>query len=428
MMKSILVLAFFVALGISASAQQLKVTDFHDDPFDNAAVKFEKKDANKEACALVIVQIAVPNVTFQGDVVAVEQKEGEYWVYMNNGATWLEIKAPGFVSPKFDIQEKYPKGLVSRTTYKLVVQKPTTGTGPTGTLVVETNVQEADFYVDGSKLATGAPPYKVKVSDGKHTITLKAKGYNDESTPVDVKVGQTVNYRVNMKAEGSFSLDGIGYEMVRIEAGTFMMGARRLPNAVSTASLDMPQHQVTLRGYAIGKTEVSQALWEAVMGSNPSIHQGRTLPVENVSWDDCQEFIRRLNERCATHFRLPTEAEWEFAANCRDSNLSDTYSGESGPENVSNMSGQTIDCGSKKASRIGLQDMNGNVAEWCQDYLDRYPTANVTNPTGPEKGFVRVVRGGSYQDRGLMLRNNHRYYMSQDETSPTVGLRLAQEL
>ncbi|MBQ7572276.1 MAG: SUMF1/EgtB/PvdO family nonheme iron enzyme [Bacteroidaceae bacterium] len=410
-------------------AQQLVVTSFDADPSEILAVSHPRKDANKQICPLVVVRITVPDVTFEGDIVGeVEQHNGDYWVYMCNEAKWLEIKAKGFIPPKFNIRDKFPQGLASKTTYKLVVQKPATGNEPTGTLVVNTNVGEADLYLDGTKQATGAPPFKVKTTDGKHTLTLKARGYNDETAQVDARVGQTMTYRVNMKAEGSFSLDGIGYEMVRIEQGSFMMGARRLPNALSTASLDMPQHQVTLRGYAIGKTEVPQALWQAVMGSNPSIHKGATLPVENVSWDDCQEFIRRLNERCNTRFRLPTEAEWEFAANCRDSNLSDTYSGEPSPDNVANMSGQTIDCGSRKASRIGLQDMNGNVAEWCQDYLDRYPADNVANPLGPETGYVRIVRGGSYQDRGLMLRNNHRHYMSPDETAPTVGLRLAQDL
>lgn len=429
MMKRILVfLTFLSAVVITANAQQLVVAEFKDDPFDNAAVKFEKKDGNKESCALVIVQITLPGVTFEGDVVEVEEKDGDYWVYMNNEATWLEVKAKGYISPKFDIKEKFPQGLSGKMTYRLVIDKPVTGNEPKGTIVVQSNAADIDFYVDGVKHLSGAPPFKYSGSEGKHRITLKAKGYNDESIDVEIKLGQTRNHRINMKAEGSFTLNGISYEMVRIEKGTFLMGSRQNNNSYSTFSMDKPAHQVSLKGYAIGKTEVPQALWEAVMGSNPSIHRGANLPVENVSWDDCQLFIQKLNSQCGTNFRLPTEAEWEYAADCCNGALSDTYSGSSRLVSVANVGGETIDCGSKLPSDIGLHDMTGNVAEWCQDYFGRYTSANAVNPGGPEKGFQRVVRGGSYKDSPDLLRNSHRQHMKQEDSSGHVGLRLAQDL
>ena len=164
------------------------------------------------------------------------------------------------------------------------------------------------------------------------------------------------------------------------------------------------------------------------MGSNPSIHRGANLPVENVSWDDCQLFIQKLNSQCGTNFRLPTEAEWEYAADCCNGALSDTYSGSSRLVSVANVGGETIDCGSKLPSDIGLHDMTGNVAEWCQDYFGRYTSANAVNPGGPEKGFQRVVRGGSYKDSSDLLRNSHRQHMKQEDSSGHVGLRLAQDL
>lgn len=418
----------FLSVTMVAQAQQLTVTDFYDDPLDNAAVKYEKKDANKESCALVIVQISVSDVTFEGDIVAIEQKDGEYWIYMNNGATWLEVKAKGFISPNFEITNKFPQGLTGKITYRLSVEKPYTGDEPKGTFVIASNIREADFYVDGIKQISGPPPFRYSGGEGKHKVTLKATGYNEETAEFEIKLGQTLNYRLNLKAEGSFSLDGVSYEMVRIEKGSYFMGSKADNNKYSTFSMDKPSHKVTLKAYAIGKTEVTQALWEKVMGSNPSINKGPNKPVENVTWDDCQEFIQRLNEKCGTNFRLPTEAEWEYAATgCNDANA-DSYAGGNNLSSVANVGAATIDCGSLQPNVIGLYDMTGNVAEWCQDYIARYSNVPQTNPCNDNKGFQRVVRGGSYKDNKFILRNSHRWHMRQEDSAPTVGLRLAQDI
>lgn len=427
MKKIITLLVLFLSIATILPAQRLTVTDFHDDPLDNAAVKFEKKDANNESCALVIVQISVANASFEGDIVAIEQKDGDYWVYMNNGATWLEIKAKGYISPEFDIKDKFPKGLTGKITYRLSVEKPYTGDEPKGTIVVASNIREADFYVDGTKQISGPPPFTYSGGEGKHKITIKAAGYNEESAEFEVKLGQTIDYRLNLKAEGSFSLDGISYEMVRIEKGTFYMGAKA-NNKFSTFSMDKPSHQVTLKAYAIGKTEVPQALWEKIMGSNPSINKGPSKPVENVTWEECQEFILRLNQKCGTHFRLPTEAEWEFAAiDCNSSNV-DSYAGGKELNKVANVGDATIDCGSLQPNALGIYDMTGNVAEWCQDYIVRYSPGSETNPCHDHKGFQRVVRGGSYKDNEYCLRNSHRGHLRQEDSAPTIGLRLAQDI
>lgn len=415
-------------LATVTKAQRLTVTDFHDDPLDNAAVKFEKKDANHESCALVIVQIALAEVTFEGDIVATEQKDGDYWVYMNNGATWLEIKAKGYLSPKFDIKDKFPKGLTGKVTYRVTVEKPDTGDAPKGTLQIMSNVDEADFYVDGTKMSSGRPPFTYNGGEGKHRVTIKAAGYNDESADFEIKLGQTLSHRLDLKAEGSISVDGISYEMVRIEKGSFQMGSKAKDNALSTFSMSKPAHQVTLKGYAIGKTEVTQALWEKVMGSNPSENKSPGKPVENVTWEDCQEFIKSLNQMCGTNFRLPTEAEWEYAATCRNGNNADTYSGDGELRRVANTGGKTIDCGSLAPNALGLHDMTGNVAEWCQDYIVRYSTESRVNPCNDDKGFQRVVRGGSCKDSEHFLRSSHRGHMRQDDSSPMVGLRLAQDI
>ena len=405
-------------------AQQLTVKSFEADPTDNAAVKFEKKDGNKESCALVIVQIALGGVTFEGDVVAVEQKDGDYWVYMNNEATWLEVKAKGYLSPKFDIKDKYPEGLTGKTTYRLVIEKPSTGDEPKGTIIVSSNVSDGDFYVDGVKQVSGAPPYQYSGGEGLHKVTIKAPGYNDETAEFEIKLGKTLKYQLKMKAEGSFQLDGVSYEMVNIDGvGSFLMG--------SAESLDKTYMVTGLRSYKIGKTEVTQALWKAVMGSNPSIHQGENLPVENVSWEDCQVFIQKLNERSGMHFRLPTEAEWEYAARCGGRYKPEDFSGDGSLSDVAHVGGQTIDVGSKRPNAWGLYDMSGNVAEWCEDWWESYSSKKYSTGAN-KKSFFKIVRGGSYSDSDKIARDNLRCYyrgkQKPENTKPSVGLRLAQDL
>lgn len=419
-MKRILVILFTLLNCGYGSAQQLIVKSFSAE-VDNAAIKFEKKDSNNESCALVIVQIALPNVTFDGDIVEVEQKEGEYWVYMMNEAGWLDIKARGYVSPDFDIKEKFPRGLSGKTTYKLVIDRPMTGNEPKGTLVVSSNVADADFYVDGIKQLSGAPPFKYDGSEGMHKITLKSKGYNDESAEFEIKLGQTLKYQVKMKAEGSFQLNGISYEMVNINGTpSFLLG--------SANSIDKTYKYVGLRSYKIGKTEVTQALWKAVMNSNPSLHQGDNLPVENVSWEDCQEFIRLLNERCGTHFRLPTEVEWEYAARSGGINTAEDFAGSKSISDVANVTGQTIDVASKRPNGFGLYDMSGNVAEWCEDWWESY-TSKATTKTRNKTSFFKIIRGGSYADGASRdkLRCYYRGKQKPENAQPTIGLRLAQD-
>lgn len=419
MRRLFFILAFLLSCG-SIGAQQLIVKSFEADPFDNAAIKFEKKDGNNESCPLVIVQIALADVTFDGYVVEVEQKDGEYWVYMSNGAKWLEVKAKGYISPEFDIADKFPQGLAGKTTYKLIIDKPVTGNEPKGTIVVSSNVADADFYVDGVKQLSGAPPYKYSGGEGMHKITLKAKGYNDESAEFEIKLGQTLKYQVQMKAEGSFQLDGVSYEMVNINAApSFLLG--------SASSIDKTYKHVGLRSYKIGKTEVTQALWKAVMNSNPSIHQGDNLPVENVSWEDCQEFIRLLNEKCGTHFRLPTEVEWEYAARSGGVNAAEDFAGSKTLSDVANVSGQTIDVASKKPNGFGLYDMTGNVAEWCEDWWESY--ASKGKSQGNKTSFFKIVRGGSYADGANRdkLRCYYRGKQKPENAQQTIGLRLAQD-
>ena len=186
--------------------------------------------------------------------------------------------------------------------------------------------------------------------------------------------------------------------MVWIKPGTFEMGS---PSSEEGRDDDERQHRVTLtKGFWMGKYEVTQAQWQAVMGSDPSRFKGSNLPVEQVSWNDCQEFIRKLNAKGQGTFRLPTEAEWEYA--CRAGSRtrfcfgdSDSDLGEYGWYG-SNWGGTTHSGGQKRPNAWGLYDIHGNVWEWCQDWYGDYPSGNVTDPRGPGTGTYRVVRGGGW--------------------------------
>ena len=207
---------------------------------------------------------------------------------------------------------------------------------------------------------------------------------------------------VSFAQNKTFTVNGVSFTMVEVKGGTFTMGATR--EQVSDANEDeKPSHQVTLSPYYIGQTEVTQALWQAVMGSNPSYFTRENgyktdlqRPVENVSWDDCQAFINRLNSLTGQNFKLPTEAQWEFAARGGNKSRGYKYSGSNEFYDVTNhLVSETVKVGTMRANELGLYDMSGNVWEWCQDwYGDYYYSDSHTDPIGPDTGTRRVYRGG----------------------------------
>ena len=242
--------------------------------------------------------------------------------------------------------------------------------------------------------------------------------------------GENICFKVEANS-GRFSVNGVSFEMVRVEGGTFRMGATSEQGS-DVWDNEKPVHSVTLSGYYIGKTEVTQALWKAVMGSNPSKFIGDNLPVEMVSWDDCQEFIRELNALTGQNFRLPTEAEWEFA--CRGGNNSRgyKYSGSNNLGSVAwydgNSGNKTHPVGTKAPNELGIYDMCGNVWEWCADWYGDYSSGAQTNPTGPYGGSNRVYRGGSWNyDVGRCRSSNRDFYYPWIRDI-ILGLRLALSL
>ena len=225
----------------------------------------------------------------------------------------------------------------------------------------------------------------------------------------------------------TFTVNGVSFEMVTVKGGTFTMGASQEQGS-DADSKAKPAHQVTLSTYSIGQTEVTQALWEALMGSNPIHFLGDNLPVKGVSWEDCQEFIRRLNNITGKHFRLPTEAEWEYAARGGIKSHGYKYSGSNTIDNVAwydgNSNGKLYPVKSKSPNELGLYDMSGNVWEWCCDWYDNYGSASQTNPMGPSSGSNRVFRGGSWSDNEKSCLVSYRYGSTPSYRDYSIGFRL----
>ena len=230
-------------------------------------------------------------------------------------------------------------------------------------------------------------------------------------------------------------MNGVEFKMIKVEGGTFSMGATSEQSSDEFDN-EKPVHSVTLSDYYMGETEVTQELWVAVMGSNPSWFQGdNQRPVESVSWNDCQEFIKELNRLTRKKFRLPTESEWEYAA--RGGKYSKDYvykySGSNNADEVAwyddnsgrTNSGRTYPVKTKKANKLGLYDMSGNVWEWCNDRYGDYQSNSQTNPTGPSEGKYCVIRGGGWNYFDRYVRVSYRDNGTPGSRTFNGGLRLA---
>jgi formylglycine-generating enzyme required for sulfatase activity len=241
----------------------------------------------------------------------------------------------------------------------------------------------------------------------------------------------------------NFTVNGVTFTMVAVKGGTFTMGMTAEQGS-DDFIYEQPAHKVTLSSYCIGQTEVTQALWQAVMGSNPSYFSSRNnydtnlqRPVESVSWDDCQTFITKLNQLTGRTFRLPTEAEWEFAARGGNKSHGYTYSGSNNPDDVAwysifsqtqtngNVEYGTQTVATKAPNELGLYDMSGNVCEWCQDWFGTYSSDAQTNPVGPSTSWGRVLRGGDWYYDARSCNVLRRRGLIPNNTGNNLGLRLA---
>lgn len=233
-------------------------------------------------------------------------------------------------------------------------------------------------------------------------------------------------YSTEYLSDETITVNGVSFVMKGVQGGVFTMGATSEQG--SDAYDEKPKHRVAISSFRIGQTEVTQRLWQAVMGNNPSYFKGDNRPVENVSWSDCQTFIRKLNQMTGRNFRLPTEAEWEYAARGGNRSKSYKYAGSNNIGSVAwyegNSGSQTHNVGTKQPNELGIYDMSGNVCEWCQDRYGSYSSAAQTNPSGPSSGSARVIRGGGWNDSARRCRSSLRDYYTPVSRYYYPGLRL----
>ena len=251
----------------------------------------------------------------------------------------------------------------------------------------------------------------------------EAKRKDSEDTLIVSIQSESLDSRVETNRK-TIAVNGVSFKMVRVEGGSFMMGATSEQGDDAYDS-EKPAHQVIISSFSIGETEVTQELWEAVMGSNPSNFKGAKRPVEQVSWNDCQTFISKLNTATGKSFRLPTEAEWEFAARGGRHGRGYKYSGSSKIDDVAwYWNNWTYKVATKQSNELGLYDMSGNVYEWCSDWYGSYSRFSPINPKGLSSGQLRVCRGGSWGRSATSCRVSCRGFNFPDDRCSNLGLRL----
>ena len=299
----------------------------------------------------------------------------------------------------------------------------------TGSLSVISQPLGATIYVDNQEY--GQTPRNLKdLLIGMHSLKLTHAGYEDQTVQVEVKENNLTEANIEMSLlpqhpnEQEFTVNGVKFKMIKVEAGTFQMGS------TSGDSDEKPVHSVTLtHDYYMGETEVTQELWQAVMGNNPSNFKGSNLPVETVSYQDVEKFLTKLNKLTGKNFRFPTEAEWEYAAKGGNKSQGYTYAGSNTIGDVAwywdNSDRKTHPVAQKQPNELGLYDMSGNVWEWCYDWKGSYPSGAQTDPTGASSGSSRVGRGGSWNLDAAGCRAANRDSSTPSYRYDNLGFRLA---
>lgn len=282
------------------------------------------------------------------------------------------------------------------------------------------------IIVDGKKL--GTTPLTAVVGIGHHSVSAMRGGDIIDVRDLDITSAGAPLTMAFRDFNQTFTVNGVQFTMVEVKGGTFTMGATSEQGSDAWDE-EKPAHEVTLSDYYIGQTEVTQALWEAVMGSNPSDSKGGNLPVERVSWDDCQVFIQKLNQLTGKQFRLPTEAEWEYAARGGRKSRGYKYAGGNNIDSVAwcdgNSGNETHPVATKQANELGIYDMSGNVLEWCSDWCGDYTSSSQSDPQGSSSGSFRVIRGGCYYNFARNCRVSYRISNTLDYRSGYLGLRLS---
>ena len=420
---------------IVMQAQNLAVQSFRTDETDLTANTAGTTviDQNGNKCALIKVETTLKGFTFDAGtlgVVKTENHVGEVWVYVPEGVKRLSI----FHEDYMPIRD-YDLGMMLRRarTYVLRLsasQQQAAEEAPTSQFVIfQVSPANATIELNGEILPVHNGSATKMMPFGSYDYRVQAPDYMPQAGKVVVDDPQQPHVvSALLKREGEDRLVTVGsvtFTMIPVKGGTFQMGATKEQTGEARKD-EKPVHTVTLDNFQIGETEVSQALWREVMGSNPSTYKGNDLPVTNVTWEDCQEFIKKLNERTGKQFRLPTEAEWEFAARGGTASKGYMFSGSDEVRSVANRDRHNgpYAIKSKDPNELGIYDMSGNVNEWCQDWFGDYTADPQTNPQGPATGKEHVYRGGSWWYYGMSCRVSRRNSGVKDVRG-VIGLRLA---
>ena len=459
-MRNILLSFFLLFTAISSAlAQELTVKSFKLASSDLTAQTQPRKDTNNYNCAVVKVLFVGDIIDFGGNIVKpVVKYTNETWVYMPQRSRQLKITTKDYLPLMVTFEDYGVDKLESNRTYVLTLLGNSQQQAQlTQTLSIRYSPSSATVLVDNKMVKGTNGMVQTTLPVGQHSFVVACDGYESEEGTVKLKASTPSNLQITLTKEATaiqqstisqpvvaqqpvvqapianrdhISIpvkDGISIDMVRVEAGTFTMGATS--EMKDSYDSEKPAHQVTLTNdYYIGKYEVTQALWQAVMGNNPSEFKGDNLPVENVSWKDCQEFLSKLNNTTGKTFRLPTEAEWEYAARGGKKNRGYLYSGSNNISDVAwysdNSDNKTHAVGSKQANELGIYDMSGNVYEWCQDRKGSYSSSSQVNPTGAASGSSRVRRGGYWTSSARYCRSSDRSSSSPGYRDFDLGLRL----
>ena len=459
-MRNILLSFFLLFTAISSAlAQELTVKSFKLAPSDLTAQTQPRKDLNNRNCAVVKVQFVGELTNIEGNVVMpLVKRNNETWVYMPQNTRQMKVITKNYLPLMVTFADYDVEKLESNRTYVLtLLDSSQQQAQQTQTLTIRYTPSSATVLVDNKMVKGMNGMARTTLPVGQHSFVVACDGYESEEGTVKIKASAPSNLQITLTKEAmatqstvsqpavaqqhvvqptvtssdNISIpvkDGVSIDMVRVEAGTFTMGAT--PEMEIYFDWERPTHQVTLTNdYYIGKYEVTQALWQAVMNSNPSNIKGDNLPVEQVSWNDCHEFISKLNSITGKKFRLPTEAEWEYAARGGRKSQAYQYCGSNNISDVAwywdNNTGMTHPVGEKLPNELGIYDMSGNVLEWCQDLYGAYVSSSQINPKGAVSGTDRVFRSGGWNGVASSCRLSCRSGFAPNVRCNYLGLRLA---
>ena len=459
-MRNILLSFFLLFMAISSAlAQELTVKSFKLASSDLTAQTQPRKDLNNRNCAVVKVQFVGELTNIEGNVIMpLVKRNNETWVYMPQNTRQMKVITKNYLPLMVTFADYGIDRLESNRTYVLTLLGGSQQQSQQSqTLTIRYSPSSATVLVDNKMVKGMNGVAKTTLPVGQHSYIVFCDGYDSEEGTVKLKASTPSNLQITLSKEAMATQqnfvtqptvvqqpvmqtpvtnsdnitipvkDGISIDMVRVEAGMFTMGAT--PEMENPFDSESAPQVILTNDYFIGKYEVTQALWKVVMGKNPSNFKGDNLPVESVSWDDCQKFISKLNSMTGKTFRLPTEAEWEYAARGGKKSKGCQYSGSNNLSDVAwysdNSGGKTHAVGTKQANELGIYDMTGNVREWCQDWYERYNCSLQINPTGAKNGSKRVIRGGSWNGTAMNCCSSYRDSGTPVFRFSRLGLRLA---